>query len=354
LEKVLTVGPRTRKPSMPVPAKKEENPAGWIARLPLFYWGFLTALAGLFVYFLGIVSGFAHLILRLGPTARYWSDQLVWYSGVPTVAGLLLIVADLSLMLPRKRSRKRWLDDVFPVTGLTVALTAYNDEESIAAAVEDFQRHPLVKRVIVVSNNSRDRTLERAAAAGAMVFNELQPGYGRCVYRCFEEALRFEDTESVVLCEGDRTFRARDIEKLVAYLPHAEIVNGTRIVEQLRDNGTQLSTFMYYGNFFVGKLLEVKHLGAGTFTDVGTTYKAARRGALERLMPELNPAVNLEFNAHFLDTALTKGFLLVECPVTFHARVGVSKGGNVNNLRALAVGLRMIRGLSFGWPRTGN
>jgi hypothetical protein len=61
--------------------------------------------------------------------------------------------------------------------------------------------------------------------------------------------------------------------------------------------------------------------------------------------------VNLEFNAHFLDTALASGLTLVECPITFFSRVGQSKGGNVNNLRALKVGLRMIFGLSFGWGR---
>jgi hypothetical protein len=106
---------------------------------------------------------------------------------------------------------------------------------------------------------------------------------------------------------------------------------------------------MYYGNFFVGKLLESKHIGRGTFTDVGTTYKLLRRQALERLLPVLNPTVNLEFNAHFLDTALTHGAQLVECPVTFHSRVGLSKGGNVNNRRAMMVGLRMMVGLIFGW-----
>jgi len=120
-------------------------------------------------------------------------------------------------------------------------------------------------------------------------------------------------------------------------------------VEQLRDYSTQLSTFMYYGNFFVGKLLELKHLGRGTFTDVGTTYKLIRRASLERLMPLLNPAINLEFNAHFLDVALTSGERLVECPITFHPRVGASKGGNTNNRRALAVGIRMCAGLCFGW-----
>ena len=180
---------------------------------------------------------------------------------------------------------------------------------------------------------------------------ENKPGYGQCVYRCFQEALAASDGQLIVLCEGDMTFRARDLDKLLAYIDHADIVNGTRIVEQLREYSTQLSTFMYYGNFFVGKLLEFKHLGRGTFTDVGTTYKLVRRESLERLMPALNPEVNLEFNAHFLDTALARGECIVECPITFHARAGVSKGGNANNARALGVGLRMIAGLCFGWAR---
>jgi len=234
---------------------------------------------------------------------------------------------------------------------VTVALTAYNDEDSIGDAVRDFLAHPLVERVIVVSNNSRDETFARAEAAGAITFNEEQPGYGRCVYRCLSEAVRYSDTDYVVLCEGDRTFRAYDVEKLLAYAPHADVVNGTRIVEPLRHHVTQLSTFMYYGNLFVGKLLEAKHLGRSTITDVGTTYKLCRRESLMQLLPRLDPAVNLEFNAHFLDTALEHEQVLLECPITFHQRVGVSKGGNINNWRGFTVGSRMIMGLVFGWKR---
>jgi SAM-dependent methyltransferase len=130
----------------------------------------------------------------------------------------------------------------------------------------------------------------------------------------------------IVLCEGDMTFRAKDLDKLLAYIDHADIVNGTRIVEQLCDYSAQLSTLMYYGNFFVGKLLELKRLRRGTFTDVGTTYKLVRRNSLERLLPIVNPGINLEFNVHFLDTALATGERVVECPITFHPRVGVSAG----------------------------
>ena len=316
---------------------------------PLFFLGSLMILFGLATYFFGIAFSMFRLLFQLGEPFRAWNAAIVWYSGLPTTIGVCLAGLDLALLLPAKRreSRRRVLAPVMDKR-VVVALTAYNDEESIGPAVADFASHPLVKRVIVVDNNSMDRTAAFAAEAGARVVVEKESGYGKCVYRCFKEALS-EDGELIVLCEGDMTFRAGDLEKLTAYIEHADVVNGTRIVEQLRDYSTQLSTFMFYGNFFVGKLLELKHLGRGTFTDVGTTYKLIRRDSLLRLMPQLNPAVNMEFNAHFLDTALNCGEKLVECPITFHPRVGASKGGNASNLRALKVGLRMIAGLCFGW-----
>lgn len=318
---------------------------------PLLLYGILCFIIGLTAYLTGVLLVFPRYLLglheQLDPVARW----LVWYSGMPIVLGMALSLADLLIFLTRKKPAVPVRYDPVRKRRVTVALTAYNDEDSIAEAVKDFLAHPLVERVIVVSNNSGDDTFQRAKAAGAITFNEKAPGYGRCVFRCLREAVRFTDTDYVVLCEGDRTFRAYDVEKLLAYAPHADIVNGTRTVEPLRHYVTQLSTFMYYGNLFVGKLLEAKHLGRSTITDVGTTYKLCRRDSLVKLLPRLDPAVNLEFNAHFLDTALEHGQVLLECPITFHERVGFSKGGNINNWRGLTVGARMIMGLVFGWKR---
>ena len=316
---------------------------------PFLLYGVLCFCLGIFGFLAGVLLVFPRYLLGLHELLDPVAEWLVWYSGVPVVVGLGLAAFDLLFMLRHKKPNLplRW--DPVVNRKVTVALTAYNDEESIAEAVEDFASHPLVERVIVVSNNSSDATFERAQAAGAIVFNELAPGYGRCVYRCLSEAIKFDDTELVVLCEGDRTFRAFDIEKLLAYIPHADIVNGTRTVEPLRQYVTQLSTFMFYGNIFVGKLLEAKYLGRGTITDVGTTYKLCRVDSLARLLPHLNPAVNLEFNAHLLDTSLRQGLTLIECPITFHARVGLSKGGNINNWRSFTLGMRMIYGILVGW-----
>lgn len=311
-------------------------------------YGVLLLAAGFSLYTCGILWTFLSFLFNPGG-ARTWSMALLTYGGVPVLAGIFLIGFELAFQLPRKRADRRVPMDPVRNSQLTVVLTAYNDEQSIGRAVSDFLQHPSVRRVLVVDNRSTDRTSEMAAKAGAIVVREDAPGYGRCVYRGLAESLDYADTELVLLCEGDLTFRAFDIDKFLAYIPHADIVNGTRIVEQLRDRDTQLSTFMYYGNFAVGKLLELKHIGHGTFTDVGTTYKLCRTRALRLILPHLDPRVNLEFNAHFLDTTLQLGIDLVECPVTFYARVGQSKGGNVNNTRAMKVGLRMIVGVLASW-----
>jgi len=323
-----------------------------IRRGPFLLWGVVLVCIAVAMYLCGVLLVLPRYILGLNAVLLPLNEWIVWYSGVPMTLGLALILVDLFLFFPHKRINASVRQDSFADRRVTVALTAYNDDLSIADAVADFRTHPMVRRVLVVSNNSTDMTLERAHEAGATVFNETSQGYGQCVFRCLSEAVKFDDTELVVLCEGDRTFRASDIEKLLAYAPHADIVNGTRTVERLRQYNTQLSTFMYYGNLFVGKLLEAKHLGVSTLTDVGTTYKLCRRDVLITLLPKLDPRINLEFNAYFMDMALANGFFVIECPITFHARVGVSKGGNVDDLRAFKVGLRMIFGILVGWRRS--
>jgi len=259
------------------------------------------------------------------------------------------LVYNLVFLQPKRKLLKTVHYEPITNPELTVVLTAYNDELSIQDAVLDFKNHPNVKRVIVVSNNSKDRTIQFAEEAGAIAFNEEKQGYGACVHRALTEGAKFEDTELTLLCEGDMTFKAYDIDKFLAYLPHADIVSGTRIVDQLRNKETQLTNFMFYGNFFVGKLLELKHISVGTFTDVGTTYKLCRNEVLRELLPKLDNSVNLEFNPYFLDKALTSKYLVVECPVTFHPRVGVSKGGNINNYVAFKLGMRMIWGILWKW-----
>jgi glycosyltransferase involved in cell wall biosynthesis len=318
---------------------------------PTFFilFGSGLVILGIFGFFIGAGLGFIRFIFQIHGGMKFFIEQIIWYSAMPLVFGFILIFVEFILLVRKKRLYKKLENRHQKSNAITVLLTAYNDEKSIGAAVKDFKNHPLVKRVVVVSNNSNDNTIKVAKAAGAIVYNEDKQGYGSCVFRCILESLRFKDTNLICLAEGDCTFRAYDLDKFLPYTYHAEVVSGTRIVEQLQENRNQLSMFMHYGNYFVAKLLEFKYTGEATLSDVGSTYKVIRRKTLLKLASKLDSDINHEFNAHFLEAIMKNGHSLLECPITFHPRVGKSKGANQSNLKSAIVGLRMIIGIFFGW-----
>jgi hypothetical protein len=51
---------------------------------------------------------------------------------------------------------------------------------------------------------------------------------------------------------------------------------------------------------------------------------------------------------------LKEGVRILECPVSFHPRVGASKGGNLNNRVATRLGLSMLTGIFSDWKGFSN
>jgi hypothetical protein len=221
-----------------------------------------------------------------------------------------------------------------------VGLTAYNDEEAIGLSVEDFKRRAGAHRIIVVDNHSQDGTVRAAWAAGAdQVVTEMRPGYGSCCQRALAEAAL--DADVVVLCEGDMTFSGRDVLKFLSYLENCDLVLGTRATQELREAGTQLDWLMNPANQFVAKLIQIRFWGT-RLTDVGCTYRAMRVEAYRRLAPHLWVTGN-HFSPHLTIEALKLGMGVIEIPVVFRRRVGLSKGVGANKLKAARVALMMLR-----------
>lgn len=221
-----------------------------------------------------------------------------------------------------------------------VGLTAFNDEEAIRHAVMEFKSNPLVNRVIVVDNNSSDATGRAAALAGAdAVVVEHRPGYGSCCIRALAEAA--VDADVVVLCEGDMTFSAHDIAKMLAYLENCDLVLGTRATQELRERGTQMDWLINPANQIVAKLIQIRFWGT-RLTDVGCTYRAMRVTEYPRLARRLHVTGN-HFSPHMFIEALKLQMRVIEIPVVFRRRVGTSKGVGSNKLRAMNVAALMLR-----------
>ena len=118
---------------------------------------------------------------------------------------------------------------------ISVSMPAYNEELGIEDAVlgflniKDASGRNVVDEVIVVDNNSKDKTAELAANAGARVVSETRQGYGFAVRRGLQEAAN----DIVIICEPDGTFIANDIFKLLSYSGEFDMVCGTRTTREL-------------------------------------------------------------------------------------------------------------------------
>jgi glycosyltransferase involved in cell wall biosynthesis len=219
---------------------------------------------------------------------------------------------------------------------VSVVFPAYNEEASIADAVADFARLEAVDEVLVVDNNSRDRTGARAAAAGARVVSESRQGYGHALRCGMAEAAG----EYIVLAEPDGTFMAKDVLKLLTYADDFDVVLGTRTTRELIWHGANMGWQLRWGNWIVAKLLQVV-FGGPSLSDCGCTLRLIRRTAAQQLLPRFTVG-----GSHFLPEmvclALLARLRLVEVPVNYRTRIGKSKiTGSMST--ALRVGARMVR-----------
>lgn len=248
-----------------------------------------------------------------------------------------------AIVYPRKADDHHVVDR--PVGPAAVVLTALNEEQAIPDVVRDFVSVTGIRTVTVIDNDSRDRTAEIARSMGADVVSETRRGYGYACRRGLAEGLR-GGQPIIVLCEADGTFRAQDVEKMLPYLKHADLVIGSRTHGALLNGDSQLNSFLTLGNLFVAKLLQLRYWdwtigGHVRLTDVGCTYRAIRADALRKILPALRVGSG-HFGPHMVMVALEHGLRVVEVPVTFWRRIGRSKGGNARWGTAFALGLAMI------------
>ena len=218
---------------------------------------------------------------------------------------------------------------------VSVVLPAYNEEPNIRTAVEEFFATGVVDEIIVVDNNSRDRTLEQARLTRATVVQESRQGYGNALRR----GLRESTGDVVVMSEPDGTFVARDILKLLAYSEDFEMVCGTRTTQELIWEQANMGWFLRKGNWAVAKMIQLLYDGP-SLSDCGCTFRLTHRSALHRIIDELTVG-----GSHFLPEmvilALKRNLKIIEVPVNYRGRIGESKiTGNLKG--ALRTGFRMI------------
>jgi len=110
---------------------------------------------------------------------------------------------------------------------IAVLIPCHNEEVAIGKVISGFAHSLPSARIYVYDNNSTDRTVEVARAAGAVVIPERLQGKGHVVRRMFSDV----DADIYVLVDGDDTYEADSAPAMIDLLlaEGADMVTGTRV-----------------------------------------------------------------------------------------------------------------------------
>jgi len=203
-------------------------------------------------------------------------------------------------------------------TRIDVVIPAFNEEMSLPLVLQAIP-HPPANRVIVVDNNSTDRTAEIAARQGAIVVAEHRLGYGSACLKGLDYLRQHQPPDVVAFLDGDFSDDPEELPGVVAPIltAKADLVIGSRALGN-REPGALLPQARA-GNIIACLLIRL--LYGHRYTDLGP-FRAIRWDALERLQMS-DP--DFGWTAEMQVKALRHRLRVLDVPVSYRKRVGVSK-----------------------------
>ena len=198
---------------------------------------------------------------------------------------------------------------------ISVIIPAFNEEDSIGLVLDALPQN-LIHEVIVVDNNSTDNTARSASEKGARVVAEQRRGYGSA---CLKGISVLDNPDIVVFLDGDFSDYPEELVKLVAPIESGEMdfVLGSRMI--LPESRSALLPQSRYGNQLAVFLMRLffRH----QYTDLGP-FRAIRYESLQAIAMQ---DTNFGWTVEMQIKAVKKGLRILEIPVKYRERVGVSK-----------------------------
>jgi dolichol-phosphate mannosyltransferase len=200
----------------------------------------------------------------------------------------------------------------------------YNEERGIGVVIDNLPMDLLREsnyniEVVVIDNNSSDKTTEVAASRGATVLHETKQGKGCAVKKGFQYVP--DNVDYVVMIDGDGSYDIREIMRLLEPLEHnfADVVVGTRLHGKLDNDSMRALNRM--GNWIFTFLARIVY--HTNVTDVCSGFYAWKKDVIKVL------SENLESNGFSIEMEMIAkmgrlNFESCSVPISYHAREGKS------------------------------
>ena len=226
-------------------------------------------------------------------------------------------------------------DYTYSMKNVTFLLPAYNEERSIGTMLQQVSEYPKSK-VIVVDNNSNDKTAEIAKKRGVIVLQEHKQGKAHAIKRGFEHI----KTNFVVMLDADNTYDPQDAKKLLKPLMEdkADVVLGSRILGK-REKGS-ISHFNLFGNYLLSFFASLLF---SNVSDVCTGYWAFKKNVIDQFLQEGINSDGFDLEVEMFSKINKNKFRVKEIPILYKKRSDSPKLNSVND------GIKILKKMLIYW-----
>ena len=215
-----------------------------------------------------------------------------------------------SLHLAKYHERKR----CFERSAAGLLIYSEGHETNINFTIQRYAELDIFETISVVLP-SRNTIEDRVLAHGAVpiVCPPDSNDYGAKL----RHAMNLASEDIIILTEADYSFSARDVEKLLTYLPEADMVIGSRTTRQLIEQGSNMRGMVRLAHHALGLLVEILWWNRrGRFTDVGCTFRAIWKSSWETIKHDLI-SDGPEFSAEMMIELMRQHQRVIEIPVNY-------------------------------------
>jgi glycosyltransferase involved in cell wall biosynthesis len=202
---------------------------------------------------------------------------------------------------------------------IDIIIPAFNEENSVGNVVNDIPKE-LVREIIVVNNNSTDKTALNAKSAGALVLEEKIMGYGNACLKGMNHISQKEiKPDIVVFLDADYSDYPEEMVDVIAPILHQnmDMVIGSRALGNLEKGA--MTPQQIFGNWLATFLMRLFY--GVHYTDLGP-FRAIKYSSLVALgMKDKTYGWTVEMQVK----AAKQSIKTCEVPVNYRVRIGFSK-----------------------------
>ncbi|WP_375580993.1 glycosyltransferase family 2 protein [Marivirga tractuosa] len=202
---------------------------------------------------------------------------------------------------------------------IIVIIPAFNEENAVGKVVSAIPKD-WVKEIVVVNNNSTDKTREAAEQEGALVLDQPIKGYGNACLKGIEYVKsKDENPDVIVFLDADYSDYPEQLPELVKPIleEKMDMVIGSRALGE-REGGSM--TFpQVFGNWLATRLIRLFY--GYQFTDLGP-FRAIR---WEKLMEINMQDKTFGWTVEMQVKAAKMKMKCTEVPMAYRNRIGKSK-----------------------------